>query len=156
VRALDLYIETSVWNFLFAEDAPEHRAAAEKFFAGLDKHNAFISVVVMEEIEMTGGGRRDALLAEIQKHAPETLELTPEVVSLADEYVRRNIVPPKYRNDALHLALAAVNDMDAIVSLNFKHIVKYKTKVEVRAANIITGYHTPMIITPEELLDDVR
>ena len=45
--------------------------------------------------------------------------------------------------------------MDALVSFNFKHIVKFKTKVEVKAANLILGYHTPMIITPEELLDDV-
>jgi predicted nucleic acid-binding protein len=149
-------VETSVWNFLFAEDAPEHRAATERFFTHLSRHNAFISVVVAEEIAKTMGERREKLLREIRKREPDLLELTPEAVTLAEEYIRQDIIPSRYRNDALHLALASYHDMDAIVSLNFKHIVKYKTKLGIHAANIIMGYHTPMIVTPEELLDDVR
>jgi hypothetical protein len=32
MKKLKLYIETSVWNFLIADDAPEKRAITEKLF----------------------------------------------------------------------------------------------------------------------------
>jgi hypothetical protein len=35
VKPLSLYIETTVPNFLFADDAPEKKAATEEFFKWL-------------------------------------------------------------------------------------------------------------------------
>jgi predicted nucleic acid-binding protein len=155
MRRLTIYLETSVWNFVFAEDAPERRAAAERLFEQIERYRPFISVVVIEEIAKASPPKKDLLSREIKRYQPTILELTPEIIGLADEYIRRGTIPAKYRNDAFHVAFASYYDMDALVSFNFKHIVKFKTKVEVKAANLILGYHTPMIITPEELLADV-
>ena len=37
------------------------------------------------------------------------------------------VIPQKYRTDGLHIAHAAVNGLDMIISMNFQHIVKRKT-----------------------------
>jgi hypothetical protein len=44
--------------------------------------------------------------------------------------------------------------MDYIVSWNFKHMVKPKTKRTVRAFSIKEGYKEIEIVTPEEVVAD--
>jgi hypothetical protein len=45
MKRLKLYLETSVWNFLFADDAPDKKAATEKLFSEIEngKYAIFIS-----------------------------------------------------------------------------------------------------------------
>lgn len=45
MKKLRLYLETSVWNFLFADDATEKKTATEKLFSeiGSGKYSIFIS-----------------------------------------------------------------------------------------------------------------
>lgn len=52
MRPLQLYLETSVWNFCFADDAPEKRDATIAFFGGLpaSSYEIFISPVVTSPI----------------------------------------------------------------------------------------------------------
>jgi hypothetical protein len=80
------------------------------------------------------------------------LEIDEEVKELADRYISAGIIPEKYRNDALHIAVAVVNDLDVIISWNLEHIVKLKTKLGVEGVNILLGYKTIEIMTPEEVI----
>ncbi len=50
--------------------------------------------------------------------------------------------------------MASVNDLDAIISWNFKHIVKLKTKKEVSGTNQLMGYKAIEIYSPMELIDN--
>ncbi|MEW5947577.1 MAG: hypothetical protein AB1742_15415 [bacterium] len=52
MKKLKLYIETSVWNFLFADDAPEEKAVTERLFKDVEagKYDIFISETVNVEI----------------------------------------------------------------------------------------------------------
>lgn len=74
-----------------------------------------------------------------------------EVQSLADRYIELNVIPEKYINNALHIAAASVYDLDAIVSWNFEHIVKLKTKREVVGINAMMGYKEIEIYSPWEV-----
>jgi len=56
------------------------------------------------------------------------------------------VIPANYRTDGLHIAIAAVNDLDMIVSMNFQHIVKRKTIKMTAAINIINGYNAVEIL----------
>jgi len=58
----------------------------------------------------------------------------------------------KYRDDALHIAVAVVNDLDVVVSWNFKHIVKLKTRMEANGINKMLGYKEIEICSPEEVI----
>ena len=50
-----LYIESSVWNFYFADDAPEKKEITHTFFNKIkeSEYDIFISDTVIEEIGRT-------------------------------------------------------------------------------------------------------
>jgi hypothetical protein len=48
--------------------------------------------------------------------------------------------------------VASVNNVDAIISWNFKHIVKLKTKKEVLGINALMGYKEIEIYSPLEVI----
>jgi len=74
-----------------------------------------------------------------------------EIQALALEYVTRGIIPVKHIEDAVHIAVATVYTLDVLVSWNFEHIVKLKTKREVNAVNLILGYNQLEIVEPTML-----
>ena len=81
------------------------------------------------------------------------LELTDDDKELADNYVEKGAIPKNYSEDALHIAVAVNNNMDFLLSWNFKHIVKLKTKNIVRLVNTLAKIAQIEIITPAELLE---
>lgn len=52
MRKLKLYLDTSVWNFFFADDAPEKRDVTKEFFDLIQRgyYEVYISDVVLDEI----------------------------------------------------------------------------------------------------------
>ncbi len=81
------------------------------------------------------------------------LEVDIEAEELAERYIREGIIPIRYRSDALHIAVAVINGIEAIVSWNFEHIVKLKTRVMVNGVNRLLGYHEIEICSPEEVVE---
>ncbi len=153
-RKLKIYVETSVWNFLIAEDVPTRRAITEKFFEDCDDFAFFVSPLTLREIERARQLKRDQLEGLITRYNPILLEEVSIIEDLADEYIGKGIFPLKFKDDAIHVAFACYYAHDILLSWNFQHIVKYKVKNEVKAANIIFGYRTPDIVSPEEMLDN--
>ncbi len=151
IKKLEVYIETSVWNFLRAKDVPRRREVTEHFFGKADNYRLFISPFTIAEIEEAPPYIRDELLGFIHQYQPNLVNEEEEINELAKEYVNRKIFPSKYAGDALHVAFASFYANDILLSWNFKHIVKYKVRTEVRAANIVLGYRTPEILSPEEI-----
>lgn len=79
------------------------------------------------------------------------LEITEEEEFLSNEYIKEGVIPERYKNDAWQIAVASTNAIDYLVSWNFQHIVKVKTKRMVNLINLKYGYKTIEIITPAEL-----
>ncbi|MFQ5835442.1 MAG: hypothetical protein ACE5HR_05940 [bacterium] len=75
--------------------------------------------------------------------------------TLANKYIVEGVIPVKYGNDATHIAVASVNDLDVVVSWNFEHIVKHKTRIEVIGINTFMGYKAIDLCTPREVIEDV-
>lgn len=63
---------------------------------------------------------------EFRNGANRILELSAEVIELADAYLDHGILTPNYRNDARHIALATIAGVDVLVSWNFKHVVHFE------------------------------
>jgi len=142
-----------VWGFLFAEDAPYRRAAAEALVSGKNPFELFISPVVLYEIGECLGEFGAVLKNKIDEVAPNNLSADDGILGLAGEYIARGIIPGKFSADASHIAYASFYGLDYLASYNFKHIVKVKTKTMVALVNNLLGYTTPAIISPEELVD---
>jgi len=89
----------------------------------------------------------------LEETNPYLLEMGIEAEELAERYIKEGIIPERYRGDALHISIAVINGMDAIVSWNFQHIVKLKTRVMVNGVNRLFGYHEIEICSPEEVIE---
>lgn len=70
---------------------------------------------------------------------------------MASAYVGRGVFSEKYFDDALHVAVASFYDLSYVVSWNFEHLVKVKTRKGVNLVNILEGYREIEIISPQEL-----
>ena len=147
-----IYLESSVPNFLFADDAPEKQEITKKFFEReLHKYEAFISPLVITEINKSTEEKKIKLNNVIKQYKPKLLEISEEAKNISKSYIEEGIIPGKYSDDALHIAVAVVNKMDVIVSWNMEHIVKLKTIVGVNKINKKFGYKEILINTPEEV-----
>jgi len=152
VKRQRLYVDTSVWNFLFEELDLSKRAATERFFEHASQFDLFISELVLQEIERCEEGRREQLYEKVRLHTPAVLVFNEGVESLASIYVTDGVVPERYRADALHIAFTTVYDLDAIVSWNLEHIVKTKTRRLVTSINVREGFKIIDFATPEEVI----
>jgi predicted nucleic acid-binding protein len=87
----------------------------------------------------------------------ESIELLPETMEalqLANAYVAANVVSRKSQNDAIHVAYATIARVDAIVSWNFKHIVRLDRMKGYNRVNFEQGYGVLQIISPKEVIID--
>lgn len=89
-------------------------------------------------------------------HGLPELHADSKAVALAKELIDRKAVPSEYPDDALHIATAALNGMDYLVSWNFKHIANGNTIPLVERIVRESGYECPCICTPQMLLEGGR
>jgi len=82
------------------------------------------------------------------------LDITPDAGLLASEILASDIIPRKAATDAAHIAIAAVHDLDFLMTWNCVHIVN--AIIAKQVANICrwSGFQCPAICTPEELLGE--
>jgi len=153
MKKLKYYIETSVFNFVFADDEPSRRDLTKYLFQKVQGDNVeiYISEVVITEINDAPEDIKNKLLSLIKKYKPYVIPIDEETKLLANKYISEGIIPEKFIADALHIAVTSVNDLDVIISWNFKHIVKLKTKIEANGVNKLLGYREIEICTPEEV-----
>jgi len=157
MRIPKIYLETSVLNFIFADDAPDKKADTLRLFEeiGEGKFRPFTSIYVTEEIDNASENKKRGMYGLIIDHDVDILQKTDEIKRLADLYVEEGIIPKKYAADALHIAAATVNDLDIIVSWNFRHIVKRKTVIMTESVNLRNGYKKMEIYSPSQVIEYV-
>ena len=151
MKRLDIYVETSVWNFLHTKQSPEKRKITGDFFRESGDFNLYISDVVLEEVAAAPEKIKASLLSAISKYGPYELADSEESLGLARKYIEAGVIPENQLNDARHVAVAVVEEMDIIVSWNMRHIVRYKTRIGVNAVSRLNGYKEIEILTPEEV-----
>ena len=79
------------------------------------------------------------------------LAVTEEVLSSLAAYENHAVLGPRFRNDMLHIALAAVAEVDVLVSWNFRHIVRLDKIQQFNGINLELGYKTLSIYSPREV-----
>ena len=152
-----VYIETTLFNYYFDTDRDAH-ADTVTFFkeCASGKFEPYTSTYAIDELEDTQGDKRDKMLALISQYNVTVLAASEEIVELAKKYIAEGAVPQGSQTDARHIATAAVNDLDKMISLNFRHIVKERTKKSTGAINTLLGYKVVEIRTPMEVIDDEK
>jgi predicted nucleic acid-binding protein len=82
---------------------------------------------------------------------PDVLEVDEEEALLADQYLERGILSGNYYDDAQHIALATVANVDVLASWNFQHIVHFDKIRQFNAVNLEQGYKPIDIRSPREV-----
>lgn len=157
MNKLRIYLDTSIVNFLFAEDAPDFRRVTEDFFAvHAQKYELFASEVVILEIERDPDAEhRQKLLHALHRQPIALLPGDPEIERLADLYLARGVIPAKKREDALHVAYATVHGLDILLSWNFKHLANVRREALIAAINRQEGHQHPLrLLSPLEVEDE--
>lgn len=156
MRIPKMYIETSVFNFVFTDDSPEKREDALTLFEEIrqGRFQPYTSNYVTQELIRAPEPKREQMLNLLRLYDVTILAVDSQARRLAEVYVEEGIIPFKYLTDAQHIATATVNDMDLIVSYNFKHIVKWKTITRTEVVNLREGYKRVGICSPTEVIDN--
>jgi hypothetical protein len=151
-----VYIETSVISYLTARPSNNLIAAAwqketiDWWETQRERFDLYISEVVIEE-----AGRGDDLAASRRLQALEDIEvlqLDTASVELSKALIDESAIPRKALDDALHVAVAAVNGMDFLLTWNCRHIDNAEMKPKIRKIIENQGYQCPEIATPIELM----
>jgi predicted nucleic acid-binding protein len=155
-----LYIETSVISYYTARPSRDlivagHQQITQQWWVRqLSWYDPYISEVVREEISRGDAAAVESRLQAVQGFAD--LAITPDVTKLARKYYSALDLPDKARLDAIHLALAVQHGMDYLVSWNFAHIVGARPRGIIQGINNRLKMETPVICTPEELIEESR
>jgi len=144
-----LYLDTSVISALFDERTPERLAMTSNLWSKLNDYDVFISELVFDEIERANKEHRDKMFSKIKDFI--VLKISEEAKELAHTYVKQGVFPEKYFDDALHVALASVNQIGILLSWNFSHLVKLKTRRMVSIVNLTQNIMPVEIASPPEL-----
>ena len=148
---MKVYLDTSVISALFDETNPERKSLTETFFKEIENFEVYISEIVDAEIERTLDIELRNKMKEVSSKY-SILPLTDDVEWLANEYIRYEAIPKGYPENVYHIAIVVINEIDFLLSWNFKHIVRRKTKDVVRMVNTIHRLKQVEIMTPAELL----
>ena len=156
MRKQKIYLETTLFNHYFDEDRGLAHTSTITLFKEIaaGKYEAFTSGAVIEELEKATAEKYEKMFSLIRQYNIAVLNVSEEAEKLADIYVSENIIPQRYRTDGVHIAVAAVNDMYMIISMNFQHIVKRKTKIGTGSINALNGYRAVEIFNPMEVVED--
>jgi hypothetical protein len=145
-----VYIDTSVIGGYFDKEFEEwSRLIFDEF-----KHRKLIPVIsdlTLRELELARSEVRD-LLQVIPDNIIEYTLLTQEAEDLARHYLSEKIISENFFEDALHIAIATVSNVDILVSWNFKHIVNINRIRGYHSVNLKYGYKIFEIRSPREVL----
>lgn len=82
------------------------------------------------------------------------LELTDDVVSIAEMLISLQIIPAKAAEDAIHIAVASVHGIDYLVTWNCKHLANPRNWRRISDCVAGFGFRATVICTPEDLIGD--
>lgn len=154
-----VYIESSVVSYLTARPSRHILTLARQdltlswWALHHQEFTGFASQLVVQEISR---GDVDAALKRVNLcQQLSMLEISQEAEDLAGKLLEQGAIPKTEPEDALHVAIAVVNRMDYIATWNFVHMVGASAKFKLQLHISRLGYVPPILVTPQELLEEI-
>ena len=150
-----VYVETTVIGSIAGRLHPNPLIAARQrksrtwWETASTAHKLLISQLVVDECL---AGDPDAAQERLDELAGiPRLVITDAARILADALMDGKAIPTSEPRDALHIAIAAVNGVQYLVTWNFKHIANATLREQINEVCRDNGHEPPIICTPEEL-----
>ena len=156
MKTRKIYLETTIFNYYFDNDRMAHPATVKLFNEIKEKKfEAYTSSYVVDELLKAQEPRQSAMINLINKYGIILLPKNNETFALANKYIEGNIIPKGSVLDAQHIACASINNINCVISLNFTHINRAKTKELVPYVNKQNGYNSDIsIFSPMEVIEN--
>ena len=152
-----VYLETSVTGYLASRPGSDIVFAANQLLTlqwwndHRERFDLFVSQAVVDECsagDPVAARERLVFLDEIP-----VLAINSNTRILAQDLLRRVGLPPKAVIDAVHIATAAQNKMDYLLTWNCKHIANPSFRRKIEEVLEDAGLLAPVICTPQELVN---
>lgn len=152
-----VYIETSVVSYLTGRPARDVIVAGRQALTGewwetrRRRFDLYVSALVITEAEDGDPDtvqRRLAALSGIP-----AVGIGDEAKALARQLIDGGPMPAEYPEDALHVAVCALNGIDYLLTWNCAHLANAAIRRQVEGLLDKAGYRCPVICTPEELME---
>ncbi|MBF0186155.1 MAG: type II toxin-antitoxin system VapC family toxin [Magnetococcales bacterium] len=152
-----LYLETSIVSYLAAMPSRDlvvaaHQQITHEWWAERHRYELFVSELVIQEIAMgdrSAAQRRLSLVDSIP-----VLAVDADAVALSRQLQEYAMLPAKANVDSLHISLAALQQVEYLLTWNCRHIANSRTRRAIDNILKIRDMPSPAIVTPEELLED--
>ncbi len=149
---IKFYLDTSVFGGCFDDIFEEDSKRIFKYVKA-KKIQMLISQITYDEI-LIAPNKVLNFFNSLDKESFSFIQTSKEIVDLAETYLSEKVITKKSRNDALHVAHATAARADAIVSWNFKHIVRFDRIKGFNKVNFDNGFGVIQIISPKEVFFD--
>ena len=152
-----IYLESSVVSYLAARPsrdlvvAGNQQVTRDWWETRRGEYELFVSDAVVAECaagDSTAASERGLFLADLP-----VLATTEESEALADALLSAMSLSQKAALDALHIALAAANGIDILLTWNCTHIANPFLQPQINAACVEFGVVPPTICTPLQLIE---
>ncbi len=145
-----LYLDTSVIGGYYDTEFSEWtKPLIEDILNG--EHIAIISDITIMEI-LDAPRNVNQLLEKLINSSSELVTSNDQTDKLASYYLKEGALTRKSIEDAQHIALATYNNVSAVVSWNFKHIVNMDRIRLFNSVNLKYGYGLIDIRSPREVI----
>jgi hypothetical protein len=145
-----VYIDTSIVGGYFDE---EFKEATFMLFERLERGEIIFVVSDLLDLELIKAPLHvKEHLLKYSADKFQRVELTEEVIFLADQYISEKVVGKTSVEDCRHIALATLNKVDVLASWNFKHIVNLDRIKGYNSVNLRLGYSMIEIRSPKDLV----
>jgi predicted nucleic acid-binding protein len=153
-----LYIETTIISYLTARPSKDlvqraHQRLTRAWWrTRRSDFELYVSPLVLQEAaagDPTRARRRLAFLRNLPVLGP-----TPDAIDLSRTLIQRGAIPKKAEVDALHIAIAAVNGIEYLLTWNCSHIANARMRSKIETVCRVENYEPPVLCTPEELMED--
>lgn len=149
------YLETTIASYATARLSRILIIAAQQQYTQAwlerfpDRYDGYVSDLVVDE---ASEGDVEAATRRLEKiKGLALLPVDQEARDLAGALLRVGCIPTNAAADAMHVAVAAVNGMDYLVTWNCTHINNATMRERIAACCASLGYRCPVICTPQEL-----
>jgi predicted nucleic acid-binding protein len=151
-----VYVETSVLSYLAARSSRDTVTAGRQLITlrWWETEREKYTLVISELVE-TECGRGDPELIKRRQALLGVVSLFPvneRILELARLLMAPGAVPEKAAPDAVHIAAAAIEQCEYLLTWNFRHIANARIRLEVERILAKHGYNRTTICTPEELV----
>ena len=153
-----VYVETSVISYLTSRMSRDLVVAARQELTGEvwprlpREYEIVISFPVVDEVSK-GDPEAVGKRLEAIRNIP-VLEVNAQVKTLARKLMEARAIPSEYPEDALHVAVAAINGCGFVLTWNFAHLNNALARAGIRRVIEEQGLESPEICSPEEMFGE--